>query len=178
MSKMEDVVRRLVGLVAAPAGGEAQDVRVDVGAAPPVVRDLVAALAGGPRYVDLGEYSIDAGGLGGVVQSLAWLVEHACAEARFDLAPILALGGPGGVPFDPTQSVLLGPDAGGTSHLGVSWSGGVLGFVVVEVESPSRDSLLHHFRTPEAFFAFLDHANRRVKGSLPHVDALRAITAP
>lgn len=171
---MERIIRRLAQLVSSGAGTRARSQQVDVSAAPASVRALVDALAKHDYNIQLGEFSMYAVGEDSSLRSLAGTLELSCQDSDIDLDVLKQTGGPGGGPFDPEQTLELGADGGGMSYFGVSWSGGKLAFVVVELEDPTEDNVLRFFTTPEELFAFLRHANRHEEGSLPHLDALEA----
>jgi hypothetical protein len=138
------------------------------------VRALADALGTHDYNIDLGEFSMYAVGDDGELRSLAATLGVSCEDSDIDLDALLRTGGPGGGPFDPHQTLELGADGGGMSYFGVSWSGGKLAMVVVEVEDPTEDNVLRFFTTPAELFAFLDHANRHNDAPVPHLAALKA----
>jgi hypothetical protein len=177
---MERLINALTELVTRPSKDDQKpsvrgDVRADLSAAPASVEALAEALATHYYNVELGEFSMyyfDS--TGNVINSLEHTIQSSCAEADIDLQTVRDSGGPGGTAYDPAQTLELGADGGGMSVLGVSWSGGKLGLVVVEIDDPVGENLLTHFTTPAELFEFLREKNEGVDDELPDVAALEA----
>lgn len=148
-----------------------REVKVDVSGAPPSVRALVDALATSSYQVDLGEFLLR--GSPRPLVSLAAAIDAGRDGAEIDdLAAFLLEAGPERAPLDPACSVLLEPDRGGASALGIGWSGERVFGVIVEIADATPDNLVRAFATPAALFDRLDHVNRR-RGAIADVEALR-----
>jgi hypothetical protein len=137
---MEKLIRALTALVMRPGfkgqkPAQPRELRVDLGDAPPAIRELAAAAAASYYNVDLGEFSMFENGAGGVVSSLAATIEQSAEDAGIHLASVLAAAGSGGAPFDPARTLELGSDG------------------------PVADSLITRFESAAQFFAFIDDKN-------------------
>lgn len=177
---MERLIKAITELVTRPSKDDQKpsvrgDLRADVSGAPAAVKALAEALITNSYNVELGEFSMyHLDSTGNVINSLEPTIQSSCEEADIDLQSVRDSGGPGGSAFAPAQTLELGADGGGMSVLGVSWSGGKLGLVVVEIDDPVGENLLTHFTTPTEFFEFLREKNEGVDDELPDVAALEA----
>lgn len=133
-----------------------RELSVDLGAAPESVKKLAEALTTNYFLVRLGKLSMYENGGTDEVGSLESTLDQACENGGIAPAWARSKGGADGGAFDPAQTIELGADGGGMSYIGVTWSGGTLRLVLVELADPVEDNLLRHFTTPEEFFAFLD----------------------
>lgn len=186
---MDDLIRAITQLVerglparaprARPGLGERPEapraLEVDLAGAPAAAQELARALAANYYNVRLAEFSLYENGVGNAVRSLEPTIAMACERGEIDPERVRTQGGPGGGPFDPAATLELGGDRGGMSYLGVTWSGGKLDMVLVELEDPIQDNLLLHFTSAAELFAFLDE--RSDGEEKPDVTALKAAVA-
>ncbi|MCC6993439.1 MAG: hypothetical protein IT370_02305 [Deltaproteobacteria bacterium] len=177
---METLVQALTKLVsrdygpANPRPAAPRPIEVDLGAAPPCVRALAEALAAHFYRVNLGHLSMFQSGSSSPVCSLESTLEMSCENGAIDAGWVRANCGADKGAFDPACTIELGADGGGMSYFGVSWSGGTLSMVLVELEDPIEDNIVEHFATAEAFLAFLDERNADRDSPLADVAALKA----
>ncbi len=173
---MEELIMAVIEMVGRDARkpDTARPIEADLSDAPACVHALAAALASS-------RYSIDLGGFHLVNRQPA-LITLAPAFAMTegteieDLDGLLATAGPGGRRLDISRSLLLAYDGGGMSALGVTWAGGEVNLVIVEMEDPTEDSLVYAMATPAALFAKLDLVNHKERAA--DLEALRARFAP
>ena len=171
---MEAVIRALTKLIEADEELETERTcLVDTSEAPQCIQQLVTAMRTHSWDVQLGEYRVDDNGSGKVF-TLGMIFEL-LEDLDTELDEALAQAGADGGALEPEATLLLGPDGGGMSHLGVSWSGGKLSFCVVEFEEdPNEDGLVKHFNTPGALFTYLENYLTGVNDDDEHVAALKA----
>ncbi len=128
---------------------------VDLAAAPDGVRAFVEALRHHRWDQRLGCYRWR-GEDEQPVESLRLTLETLEDALDHELEEALAEAGADGGPFDPDQSIELCSDDGGMTVLGLSWSGGTVSLVVLELEEdPNSDGLLMHLAGPGAVVAYL-----------------------
>ncbi len=148
---------------------------VDLTDAPECVKALVGAMAGHVWKVKLLAYSMNDAGGSSPLLPLSSSLEDLQDDCDHELEVVLAEAGADGGAFVAERSVVLAPDGGGMSLLGISWSDGSLAFSVLDLdEDPNSDGLLRHFVTPGALFAYLDDYLVPDDPDRTHTDALKA----
>ncbi|MCA9674875.1 MAG: hypothetical protein H6709_18225 [Kofleriaceae bacterium] len=171
---MDELIKALTALVRQDSRKPetARNITVELGDAPPCVRDLADALATSMYSLELGAFHLIRST--GPVGTLEGAFEMA-QDAVDDLDACLASAGPGGEPFDVARTMQLGPDRGGMSALGVYWADGDAHLVIVEMSDPTEDNLVTLMSSPEDVFAVLDRQARSL--GRKHLDELRATLA-
>jgi hypothetical protein len=171
---MESVINALADIIeGAPALDQSRECRVDSSDAPACVQRLVKAMCDHSWQVSLLAYGMNQNASGRVVglDETFELME----DLDFSLEETLAQAGADHGPLDLAATLWLAPDGGGMSFLGLSWSGGILSFVVVEFdEDPNMDGLVKHLTTPGALFEYLDNYLESDAHDRTHVELLKA----
>src|SRR5690606_35527137 len=96
-------------------------------------------------------------------------------DLECDLEEALARAGADNGPLDPDATLALCPDGGGTSVVRVSWSGGLLSVVVIELEEdPNIDGLVRHYNTPGSLFEYVENYMEGPHHQREHLALLKA----
>lgn len=173
---MDQLINALTGLMLSqgsnPPGDDVREITVDLSGAPASVQALAKAMTQCAYDIDLGTYYLCASS--DPLRTLEPEISMAAEGGLDDTEAVLASTGPGGKAFLVNQTLLLEPDDGGMSALGVYWANGRACLAIVEMENPTEDSLITLCETPESFFAALDKINRGK--STKELKALRAAT--
>ena len=171
---MESVVTALTEIInSAPALETRRTCRVDTNDAPACIQQLVEAMCTHQLNVALHEYRLS------VNENVALVTLRDTFEIledlECDLEEALSQAGADHGPLDPDATLALGPDGGGMSILGVSWSGGLLSFVVIELEEdPNIDGLVRHYTTPGALFEYVENYLEGPHHQREHLALLKA----